>query len=300
MKRYFTFACIAALFHLSFGQAPKTFIKVRSNTFDKPFFEPEVVKDKNIKAIRVTTLGKAPSLRLGKDLAYKFNDQGNLVQFVELKNQDTSYVEAFSYTESGAMKWSQIDNKSWNRTYREGYRHNRNRTVFQAKSYEVVNEAEDEVVLLHTKQYVYLEGQDSLLQTIRYLENDRLAKQETFAYDANDRLQDEVTLNSRSDTLKHISYTYNNQGLLTNIMTREGVNIKESSYTYDVNGNPTLVQWLENGQVKGTIAYSYDDEGKLTEMKQTIEERKTANAVHIFEYEKHEDTKKPETAAAGR
>lgn len=300
MKRYFTFACIAALFHLSFGQAPKTFIKVRSNTFDKPFFEPEAVRNKNIKAIRVTTLGKASSLRLGKDLAYKFNDQGNLVQYVELKNQDTSYVEAFSYTESGAMKWSQIDNKSWNRTYREGYRHNRNRTVFQAKSYEVVNEAEDEVVLLHTKQYVYLEGKDSVLQTIRYLENERLAKQETFAYDENDRLQDEVTLSSRSDTLKHISYTYNNQGLLTNIMTREGVNIKESSYTYDVNGNPTLVQWLENSQVKGTIAYSYDDEGKLTEMKQTIEERKTANSVHIFEYEKHEDTKKPEAAAAGR
>ena len=287
MKRLLTFACIALLSHLSFGQGSKTFIKVRNSTWEKPTFEPTEVKAKNIKSIQIKTLQQGHKLQMGKNLSYRFDDQGHLLQFVERKNQDTSYVEAISYTESGVVKSKQIENKSWNRTYREGFRHNSNSTVFQAKSYEVVNPAEDEVVLLHTKQYVYLDGKDSLLQAIRYLENREIVKQEQFAYDKADRLVEELTLSSQEDTLKHISYTYDNQDLLTRIVTREGVNIKESSYTYNENGNPTRVQWLENGQVKGTILYTYDEEGKLKEMKQMIDERKAAGTVHIFEYEKH-------------
>jgi hypothetical protein len=289
MKKFFTFAFIAVLFFPpTFGQVPKTLLKVRSSTWDKPFFEPEAVAKNNISAIRVTSSQQVGnrSLQTGKHLAYRFDDRGNMVQFAACKDQDTSYLEAFAYTESGGMKWSQIENKSWNKTFKEGYRLNRNKTVFQAKSYEVVNRKADEVVLLHTKQYVYLDGKDSLLQTIRYLENERLVKQERFNYDQQDRLADELMLDSRGDTLKHIAYSYSPQDLLTRIVTREGVNVKESNYTYDTKGNPTRVQWLENGQIKGMITYTYDAEGMLTEMQQTIDERKSANTVHTFEYEK--------------
>lgn len=291
MKKHLTFSCLAVLiFFNAFGQTPKTLLKIRSSTWEKPFFEPQLVAQNNIKSIHITSSKQVGNrfLQADKNMAYRFDDRGNLLEFAKYKDQDTSYLEAFAYTESGSMKWSQIENKSWNRTYKEGYRLNRNKTVFQAKSYEVINDKADEVVLLHTKQYVYLEGKDSLLQTIRYLENDRIAKQEKFLYDAQDRLVDELTLDSRGDTLKHIAYAYTGKDLLTRIVTREGVNVKESTYTYDPKGNPTRVQWLENGQIKGTITYTYDEQGMLTEMQQTIDERKSANTVHRFEYEKRD------------
>ena len=292
MKRYFTFTCIAVLCNLAFSQSSQALLKVRNSTWDKPFFEPAMVAKNNIQAIRVTASQQVGnrSLQTGKNLAYRFDDRGNLVQFAAYSNQDTSYLEAFGYTESGGMKWSQVENKSWNKTYKEGYRLNRNQTVFQAKAYEVINEKSEEVMLLHTKQYVYLDGKDSLLQAIRYLENDRLVKQERFKYDQRDRLVAESMLGARGDTLKHIAYTYSNQDLLTRIVTQEGVNVKESNYTYDAKGNPTRVQWLENGQVKGTITYLYNAEGMLTEMQQTLDEKKSANAVHTFEYEKRNES----------
>jgi hypothetical protein len=107
-------------------------------------------------------------------------------------------------------------------------------------------------------------------------------------------------LGSRGDTLKHIAYSYSAQDLLTRIVTREGVNVKESSYTYDVKGNPTRVQWLENGQIKGTITYTYNEEGMLTEMQQTMDEKKSANTVQTFEYETRENPTTLAVDASGR
>ncbi|MCB0843602.1 MAG: hypothetical protein KDE26_10150, partial [Bacteroidetes bacterium] len=211
---------------------------------------------------------------------------GKLVQVVEVKSKDTSRVHEYLYTERGVLGWKVMRDKTWNKEYKQGYRFNPNKTVFQEKSYEMLHN--DEVMLLNTKQYIY--DDDSVLVAIKWMENNRLVKTHKYEYDENHNLLAEIFENGSGELIKKVDYNYNAMGLIARVTTEKpDYPLEEFVYNYDVNGKTSQVLWRTGGELKGKVSYSYDQNGVLAKLDREMYQNTRNQPSHVcqvYQYEK--------------
>jgi hypothetical protein len=268
----------------------------QNNTFrekvrwDAPDFSRSFILRNNIKAIHVRNFKdkKEPVGEYNSGITYEYDSKGNLTQVVEIKSKDTSRVHEYMYTERGVLGWKVMRDKTWNKAYKQGYRFNPNKTVFQEKSYEMLHN--DEVMLLNTKQYIY--DDDSVLVAIRWMESGRLAKTHKYEYDEDYNLVSEIFENGSGGLIKKVDYNYNAMGLIAQVTTeRPGFPVEKFVYTYNVDGKTSQVVWHSGKELKGKVAYSYDQNGVLAKLDREMYQNAQNQPTHVcqvYQYEKYD------------
>lgn len=296
MKHYFTLSLVLLWVISAFSQsiAPQPSLP----GWDKmPFSEKELILGQ-VKAVHVKSYlpNQVKKGAFFQGTSYSFSSAGKLTQQVELDYQDTSRVDKFIYTERGVLGWQKTTDKIWNKIYRSGFRFSRNQKVFQVKSYEMLRN--DERMLLDTRQYIY--GEDSLLSTIKILENRKVVKQHHFQYDPMRRMQLETTLNTSGDTIQQVAYGYDEAGRVIETRILKEGQVRIYQYEYAPNGKPERIEWREPALVadtdgrrasvlKGYVSYVYNPEGMLSRMDRIAEPNsdQASHLVKIFEYERY-------------
>lgn len=286
MKHLFTSIFLASYI---FCFAQPSFFQTQFQ-WDEPDFDQEFLLRNKVKSIKVQTYTNpdAPKGTVASGAVYEYDSDGNLIQMVETQYDDTSRIHDFLYSDRGVLRWQKVVDKVWNKTYRSGYRFTRNKTVFQVKSYEMLNN--DEKMLLDTRQYVY--DDDSLLIEIRCRENDRLMRVHKFTYDEKQRMTKEQFENGAGDTLKQVLYVYGKDDNILRI-TIEDTQKHDYIYTYNEAGDPTAVTWKQNNIDKGIVTYAYDNKtGMLTEMQRKVFATPTQSqgVLQVFSYEVHTES----------
>lgn len=280
MKHFFTFLFFASCI---FCFAQPSFFQTQFQ-WDEPDFDQEFLQRYNIKSIKIQTYRNQDQVKgkVSSGAFYEYDTNGNLIQMVETQYEDTSRIHDFLYSDRGVLRWQKVVDKVWNKTYRSGYRFTRNKTVFQVKSYELLNN--DEKMLLDTRQYVY--GKDSLLTQILCRENNILTRVHSFTYDDKQRVIKEVFKNKNGDLIKEVSYEYDEKDNITRIITKD-THKHEYMYAYNPAGHPTKVVWKEDDQQKGTVSYSYNEQGMLLQMQREVFATPTQKQgiVQVFSYE---------------
>ncbi|MDX2245552.1 MAG: hypothetical protein SF052_02165 [Bacteroidia bacterium] len=255
--------------------------------WDTPQFSQSFILRNDIKAIHVKSFeGKIePAGNFSSGVSYEYDSRGNLIQVVEVSSKDTSRVYDYKYTASGVLGWQHLKDNVWNKSYKSGYRFNSHKKVFQVKSYEMLHN--NEVMLLHTKEYVY--DDDSTLIAVRWMENSRVVKINRYEYEKGN-LKSETFENGNGSLVKKIIYDYNSDGLIAKVTTKQELNSLGEQYVYDYNtrGDITRVEWLSEGSLKGTVTYTYDNTGMLVKMNRDMIDPKSPDAhfCQVFEYEK--------------
>ena len=283
MKRIFTFLLFASCI---FCYAQPSFFQTQFQ-WDEPEFPQEFLQKYQIKSIKVQTYHNqdAPTGAVASGALYEYDDKGNLIQMIETQYDDTSKIHDFLYSDRGVLRWQKVVDKVWNKTYRSGYRFTSNRTVFQVKSYEMLNN--DEKMLLDTRQYVY--DEDSLLIEILCYENNRLMRVHKFSYDEQGRTIKERFENGEKDLIKEVSYKYDDHDNIIR-MVMQDENTNDYSYQYNQDNLPTEVSWKRNDQDKGLVKYSYNEEGMLTQMQRKVyaTPSQSQGVLQVFSYEVYE------------
>ncbi|MEZ4829660.1 MAG: hypothetical protein R3C61_25740 [Bacteroidia bacterium] len=255
--------------------------------WDTPQFPRSFILRKDIKAIHVKSfVGKStPAGVSDSGVTYEYDTKGNLIQVVEVASKDTSRIYDYKYTASGVLGWQHLKDNVWNKSYKSGYRFNSHRKVFQVKSYEMLHN--NEVMLLHTKEYVY--DDDSTLIAVRWMENNRVVKVNRYEYEKG-MIKAESFENGNGDLIKKILYDYNSDGLIAMVTTKNEQSTLGEQYVYDYNtrGDITRVAWKSEGSLRGTVTYTYDNMGMLVKMNREIIDPRSqeANLCQVFEYEK--------------
>lgn len=233
------------------------------------FFEPmpqemmaslAQVKSVHAKEFQLTPYGHKKED--GNLLLFEFDTLGHLVRKVEIENYDTSRVRSLHYSQPGMLAWEKIDDKVLSKSYKAGYRLNPDRSVFQVKNYELLNEKAS--MLLDTRMYRYNEAGKK--QTVYSLTNNHLSEAQHFRYDDQGRLIEEVIKNADDKTLRSIQYTYNELGQRTRIEKTDFWRTEQKEifmYTYNEHAKLLQVVWEINGQEKGKMIYEYDEAGKF-------------------------------------
>lgn len=227
----------------------------------------EFVKQFQVRALHIQTTGTAPSrggglteLASGKILY--FNQEGNTIKEMEIHEQDTTFIKEWIYTENGLPRWEYAQDRIWNKEYRTAYRFNRDETIFQIKSYEMLGK--EEMMLVDTQHYIY--GRDNL-HTIRSLSRDEMQEEHHFLHGEDGRLYREEFIDKSGQVIRYIAYEYDALGRL--ISTKEknissfSDELHEYIYQYKNDGKISQVAWKENGVLRGTGTYQYDVMGKL-------------------------------------
>jgi hypothetical protein len=239
--------------------------------WDEPQHKKAYIRQHNIRKIEVQTYDQAEpeEAHLQAISVYEYSDKFNLTQLIETQAEDTSRICKFRYTENGTLTWKYISDKSDQKTYKSGYRFNRNQTVFQVKSYEML--PQDQVMLLDTRQYVY--DDEGRLSAIRCLENDRLLRVHRFGYDSQGRVIQERFETREGDLARQVDYVYDDTGRPQRITTLHAATNEQQAYVYayDEKGLQTRIEWWTNDQIKGSVDYAYDESGKLTHMNRVMQ-----------------------------
>ncbi|MEM7656271.1 MAG: hypothetical protein AAF399_09105 [Bacteroidota bacterium] len=287
MKQFLTLCFSVICVSLSFGQSE--FFQTEFQ-WDEPEFEQSFLLQHQIKSIEVKTYHNGGETRdeVAKGATYEYDEKGRMVQMVETQYDDTSKIHDFLYSDRGVLKWLDVTDKTWNKTYRSGYRFTGNQNVFQVKSYELLRN--DERMLLDTRQYVY--SKDSLLKAIIFKEGLNTVRRHEYDHDPERRVvQERFLVGKENMWAKTVSYEYDDSGNITRILVeeqgKEGKESHEYRYQYNPQDKPVLVEWLDNAQPKGKVAYTYDEAGKLLRMKREVQTlgKDAAQLVQVFEYE---------------
>ncbi len=282
MKQFsslFCFICLISLMAQSVAQSPSP----KLNYWDTPDFNSGFLLRNKIKSIQVNSFQDQDLARFLNGTRYEYDEEGRLTRLVETQQADTARIHGYAYTDKGTLVSEVITDKVWNKHYKSWYRFNRMSKVYQEKSYELLRN--NETMLLQTRQYVY--NSDSLLVSIRVMENNQLAGIQKYKYDERGRVIQETFLDQQEKEEKNIQYVYNEQNQLTRITTEKGAQTTQYIYVYNNMGQPMEVQWRENGTLEGTVTYSYDEQGILTRMERSLKSGPDGNSVHVrlFEYE---------------
>lgn len=254
------------------------------------FFEPmphemlastAQVKRVQAKEFQLTPYGRKKDA--GNLDLFEFDSLGHLVRKVEIENHDTSKVRSLHYTQPGYLAWEKVDDKLLAKSYKTGYRLNTDRSVFQAKNYELLNEKAS--MLLDTRMYRY--DDTGKKQTVFSLTNNHLSEAQHFRYDDQGRLIEEVIKNADGEIIRSIAYMYNEQGLRTRVEKTDFWTTERKevfTYTYTDQHKPLQVTWTINGQEKGKMLYEYDEAGKfLQRIRKTVNGDK--EVIQEFAYE---------------
>jgi hypothetical protein len=287
MKQFLTLCISIICVSVSFGQSGFFQAEVQ---WDEPEFEQSFLLKHQIKSIEVRTYRNGGEARneVFKGATYEYDDAGRLIQMIETQYDDTSKIHDFLYTDRGVLKWLDVTDKTWNKSYRSGYRFTGNKSVFQVKSYQMLRN--DQRMLLDTRQYVY--GTDSLLKAIISKEGLNTIRRHEYEYDAQRRVVLERFLVGKDGKVaKQVSYTYDEADNITRILVEEegknGQEAHEYRYQYNASAKPVLVEWLKNTEKRGEVAYAYDEAGKLLRMERKVQtgEKQAAQLVQVYEYE---------------
>ncbi|RMG23745.1 MAG: hypothetical protein D6730_13915 [Bacteroidetes bacterium] len=265
------FALLFALVIISSIQAQESIDMPTPANWNSPLsiFKTSLLKKEGISMIRMQSVGTA-ALRGGgaypyrEAKIYELDQEGRLHRSLEIENDDTVRITTYLYTESGVKNWELIDDLSWNKSYKIGYRFDSDMNVYQVKSYEMINE--QDAMLLHTRNYVY--NPNGKLQAIRFIERDRLVKLRTYAYDREGHTTGIFEVDANNTPLQSTMYSYNNRGqlvLVSHQNTEEGSQ-QEYRYLYGQSGKLEQIEWKENGILKGVANYFYDENQRLIGM----------------------------------
>lgn len=230
--------------------------------WDDPQFDSLRIKRLNIKQIDI----KGYSLPLTRsnensEQEIMLFDRGRLTKVIEMVHQDTQLTHTFHYNSNGVLGWKHTADKKWNRTYKEGYRFNRTRHVYQVNAYEVLRN--EERMLLDTRQYVY--DNDSLLREVKMLENKRVVSIHKFNYDSKFRVKEEIFEDDQSRVRQRVSYKYDAESRVSEVTLDKGI-VSIYRYEYNSKGQPFQIEWLEDGKTKGLVIYQYKNTGMVAQM----------------------------------
>jgi hypothetical protein len=276
--------CLLGLFCMSAHAQP--FVAPASLfTDDLPAFVQKSVRTNRIKAVRVRSYpGSEPAgMASASSLVCLYDDYGNLRHKVEFRLNDTARVHRYLYTHTGTLGWHTTEDKLLRKSYRLGYRFDANHKTYQVKSYEVLNAQER--MLIGTRHYIY--DADSALVAIRHIESGRVVQTQRYAYDAQGNLITVTDEDAAGRTARTTRISYNGQGLIARVQTEEQGRLEAYTIQYDSRGNMIRVDWTENQQPRGQLAYSYSSEGLLARATRTTAGRNGALSVttQLFEYE---------------
>lgn len=233
--------------------------------FFEPMHQEMMASTAQIKSVQSKEFQITPYGRKKEDgnvALFEFDTLGHLVRKVEIENYDTSRVRSLHYSQPGLLAWEKVDDKILAKSYKAGYRLNPDRSVFQVKNYELLNEKSS--MLLDTRMYRYNEAGKK--QTVYSLTNNHLSEAQHFSYNGQGKLIEAVIKNADEEILQSIKYTYNEQGKRTKIEKTDfwRTEHKETfSYTYNAQTKPLQVVWEINGQEKAKMLYEYDEKGTI-------------------------------------
>ncbi|MEL6675206.1 MAG: RHS repeat domain-containing protein [Bacteroidota bacterium] len=287
MKHFFTLTLVSVWVLSAFCQLPNKSPYTFTSFWELPEFVPTFIASKNIQSIEIDSYraeNQAPKDHLART-TFLFNKQGKVLERIDTEREDTSMVQRFDYNRDGLLVWERTEDKVWNREYKEGYRFNRNKKLFQVKSYEAINASD--LMLLNTKQYVY--DKDSNLVAIRFMQNEQLIKVQNYQYDTEGRLTMESIENHLGETTQATEYTYNQQDQLVSVVNRKG-KISEFRYDYNSDGNPIRAEWVQGEVTRGIVTYTYNGEGLLTRVSRVMNEpgQSETSSIQVFEYKPHQ------------
>jgi hypothetical protein len=244
----------------------------------------EQAKVKAVKAKEYELTSRGARQDAGNFELFEFDSLGHLVRQVAIENHDTSLVRDLHYTEKGSLAWEVFEDKIWEKRYKAGYRFNQDQTVFQVKSYELVNEKS--ALLLDTRHYRYDEEGRPI--AIFSLANEQVNESQHFSYDEEGRLLEELFKNADGELVGSIKFVYDEEGRQQQVIKTDHRrnHTEEFMYTYNPAGKISATRWLENGKVKGSMDYSYDESGEtLLSIRQTINDQQKHEFVKEFAYE---------------
>ena len=219
----------------------------------------------NVKSVQAKSYLLSPSGTKQKEQAlelFEFDSLGHLVRQVEIEGRDTSKVTDYLYTEKGSLSSKILEDKVWDKRYKSGYRFNADKTVFQVKSYELVNEKAS--MLLNTHQYRY--NQAGRPQLVLSYINNQVSNTHYFDYDAEGRLVNEVFKDDKGAVTKSIEYTYDQSGRLGSMSKSEDTRgschcTEKFVYSYTTSDKIQQITWLIDEEEKGVTTYQYKEDG---------------------------------------
>ncbi|MCI4666726.1 MAG: hypothetical protein MRZ79_01095 [Bacteroidia bacterium] len=251
--------------------------------WDEPEFDSKKIERLNVKKIAIKSY-QAPLTRGDNDSETEiryFNSKGKLSQVIEMVSNDTLMTQTFHYNSRGVLGWKHINDKKWNRTYKEGYRFNGSQHVYQVKAYEMLRN--DERMLLDTRQYTY--DNDSLLKEVRILENNRVVSVHKFNYDKKFRVSTEVFEDGNDRILQKVDYKYDTEDRVREVALDKGV-ISVYRYEYNSKGQPMQIEWLEDGKTRGLVIYDYKSTGMVAQMEKILnpDTKEENHFIRVYNY----------------
>ncbi|MEL6254850.1 MAG: hypothetical protein AAFR87_22785 [Bacteroidota bacterium] len=283
MRNIFTLLITLAICTASYGQSFP--FKITESSWYPKDFDGSFVRRNNIKAINVKSFPSLYSLNAKQEATrtFLFDEEGQMIQFVELGKNDTSQIREFDYNDRGVLRWELKEDKIYNKSYKAGYRFDGNKNIYQVKNYEMINK--DDVMLIESRRYIY--NADSQLVAIKFLQNNQVKQVQKFTYDELGRTTSESEEDAVGAMKKKVSYAYNEMDLLVQVKTETGTdNVVEYNYVYNVAGNPIEAEWKENGVQMGVMSYVYDKNGMLVQMNRVLNQAPGVQhaSSQVFEY----------------
>lgn len=269
---------------MAFTQIPEV---NTSGGWDWPDISKEYVKNLHLKKLYIYSSGNAP-LRGGGELTYQtakfmeYDRNGNILIEGELVGSDTTLVKSYQYTKNNLLSWEYIDDKIWNKKYKVGHRYNCDETLFQTKTYEYLNDSD--LMLVDTRYYMWNKKKEKPeLAEIKLVERSKVVERQIFQ-----KSKDGLTLvieirDAYDEVMKTVEIDYQVDRQPSRIV-KKGENTEEFRYLYDVSGNLVEIDWFENQEKKGIIAYEYDRNGKIDHLKKYLSEN-INTTIEEFEFD---------------
>lgn len=286
MKRFYLLTLLLPLLHVV--QAQKPFNLEVDRLQHAPEFSTMYLMMNGIKSVQINTIKELkPGVNiLESSLVREFSPAGKLQREVELKAEtDTSRISSFFYNDNGFLGWKQETDVRWGKVYRTGYRFLSKDQVYQERDYEML--ANEQVMLLETKQYVY--NEQGKVLSISFKQGTKTIKKHDFTYNEQGQIQSETSTTGTGDLIQSVSYEYYDNASISKVvlLNDEGIS-SVYTFVYDDAGLPTKIDWNRDEEATGTIVYEYDEKGTLTAMQESSSDAVTVR--RSFTYEKFQSS----------
>ncbi len=294
MKRFYLLCLLSPLLILTPGFTQPFDISA-DQLSGIPEFKPLYLVQHGVQSIRINTIRQQrPGVQIiESSLVQTFNESGNLTREIEVTdsdqsgtNMDTSRIASFFYNDKGALGWKQETDVRWGKVYRTGYRFNENNKKYQIRDYEML--ANEQVMLLETKQYLY-DNESGSLVGIRFRRGSEVLRVHRFEYDDMGRIVKETRENANQEIVFTVTYEYYENGSISKIVEQvRDLPVRSYAFSYDDRGFPQTIDWTDEEGESGTFAYQYDEEGLLIAMETTSSREPVLR--RSFQYERPQQT----------
>lgn len=281
MKRLYLLTLLLPLLHVA--QAQKPFVLEFDHFQKAPEFSSMYLMVNGIKSIQVNTIRELkPGVNiLESSLVQEFGPAGKLQREVELEAEaDTSRIASFFYNDNGFLGWKQETDVRWGKVYRTGYRFLGADQVYQERDYEML--ANEQVMLLETKQYVY--NEQGKVLSISFKQGSKTIKKHDYTYNEQGQVESETSRTGTGDLIQSVSYEYYENASISKVVLKNDDGVTSTyTFVYDEAGLPTKIDWNKDEDVNGTIVYEYDNSGNLTAMQETSSDAVTVRRSFVYE-----------------